>query len=175
MIQQKEFYFLRHGQTDHNVGGFHADHIDIPLNERGRQQASDIESLVISLPIQTVCFSPMKRAKETKEIVAAKLPVKHCEIHDLKECTGAVWLEMTALGPKAHLKAQGPVQSFMEQVKSGINQALSHPGPVLIVAHGGVHWALCCFMNVEHEWAIGNCVPVHFFLGKDGQWKAKKL
>jgi len=30
-------------------------------------------------------------------------------------------------------------------------------------------------MEIEHEWSIGNCVPVHFSFGKDGKWQAKKL
>ncbi len=175
MIHQKEFYFIRHGQTDHNLKGLHTDHFDIPLNERGRQQASDIERIVTSLPIQSVCFSPLKRAKETKEIITSKLQAPHYEIADLTECTGAVWLEMNRLGYDALSKAQGPVQAFLQQAKNGINQALLQPGPVLVVAHGGIHWALCCWMKVEHEWAIDNCVPVHFFLRPDKRWSAKKL
>ena len=174
MIHQREFYFIRHGQTDHNVNKTHADHIDISLNEKGRKQASDIEPIVTSLPIQTVCFSPLKRAKETKEIVTARLQAQHCEIADLTECSGAIWLEMNRLGSDALSKTKGPIQSFLEQAKNGINQALLQPGPVLIIAHGGIHWALCCWMKLEHEWVIDNCVPVHFFLAK-GQWSAKKL
>lgn len=174
MIHKKEeFYFLRHGQTDHALGLLTDQH-DVPLNPCGRQQASAIEGLILSLPIKTICISPLKRAKETKEIAASKLLVQEYEIADLTECNLEVWKEMTALGPKAHLKAAGAVQTFMEQAISGINQALSLPGPVLIVAHGGIHWAMCCMMDVEHEWAIDNCVPVHFTFTNQ-QWKAKKL
>ncbi|MEI8366272.1 MAG: hypothetical protein WCF65_07615 [Parachlamydiaceae bacterium] len=79
------------------------------------------------------------------------------------------------MGAEAYISSQEPVKSFMQQVLNGVNQALSQPGPVLIVAHGGIHWAMCCFMNVEHEWAIDNCVPVHFFMGENGKWQAKKL
>jgi probable phosphoglycerate mutase len=175
MILQKEFYFIRHGQTDHNIQGFHADHIDIPLNPAGRRQAREIEPLITSLPIKTICFSPLIRAKETKEIVTAKLLATQYEIVDLKECTGSVWEKMTSLGPHAPFKAQGEVQTFMEQARNGINQALSQPGPVLIVAHGGIYWAMCSFMLVDHEWRIDNCVPVHFFIGTDGKWRAEKL
>jgi len=174
MIHKKEFYFLRHGQTDHALGLL-TDQYDIPLNPFGRQQASAIEGLIASLPVKTICFSPLKRAKETKEITTTRLQANKCEIADLKECTGNIWEEMTSLGPQAHLKATGSVQAFIEQVIKGMNQALSHPGPVLIVAHGGVHWATCCLMDVEHEWVIDNCIPVHFTLGADERWKAKKL
>jgi hypothetical protein len=30
-------------------------------------------------------------------------------------------------------------------------------------------------MEVEHEWSIDNCVPVHFTVEQSGQWRAKKL
>jgi len=74
------------------------------------------------------------------------------------------------------LPPHGEARHFMERVKQGINQALSLPGPALIVAHGGVHWALCCLMELkEHFWAIENCMPVHFSLDKDQNWMAKKL
>ncbi len=174
MIHKKEFYFVRHGQTDHNIG-LTADPGDIPLNTRGQAQACEIEDIIASLPIKTVCCSPLKRAKETKEIVTANLQAAHFEIANLAECTGPIWDLMTALGPEAHLIADDPVRTFMQKALHGINEALSQEGPVLIVSHGGIHWAMCCFMGVEHEWAIDNCVPVHFTLGDNGKWKAKKL
>lgn len=175
MILQKEFYFIRHGQTDHNKSATKIDHEDISLNDIGWQQANEIESIIAALPIKTICFSPLKRAKETKEVIAARLSAQHCELSDLTECSGEVWREMTTIGAQAYLSPQESVKIFMQKVLNGVNQALSQPGPVLIVAHGGIHWAMCCYMNVEHEWAIDNCVPVHFFLGENGRWQAKKL
>lgn len=174
MVQKKEFYFLRHGQTDHAFG-ISVDRHDIELNACGRQQAHAIKHVIASLPIKTVCFSPLIRAKETKEIVASNLQVCEREINDLTECNFEIWSSMTSLGERAYLNAKGSVKAFMERVRSGINQALSEEGPVLIVAHGGIHWATCCLMGVEHEWAIDNCIPVHFTIGECGQWKAKKL
>jgi probable phosphoglycerate mutase len=96
-------------------------------------------------------------------------------VANLSECSVQEWKEMTSIGKEAYLSNLEPVKSFMQRVVKGVNEALSQPGPVLIVAHGGIHWAMCCYMNVEHEWAIGNCIPVHFTLGEDGQWRAKKL
>lgn len=175
MIHKKEFYFIRHGQTDFNVSGLHADHIDIPLNDTGRQQANNIEKIITTLPIKSICYSPLSRAKETKNILCAKIMADEYEIHDLTECSGNVWMTMTALGKSARLFAKDVVQEFFHQVQRGINQALSQEGPVLIVAHGGVHWAMCCLMDVEHEWAIDNCIPVHFSYDNKGAWKARKL
>lgn len=175
IIQKKEFYYLRHGQTDHNKAAAKTDHGDIPLNETGRAQAQTIEDIIAALPVKTVCCSPLRRAQETKEIVTKRLQANHVDLAGLTECTCEIWSKMTALGPEAHLCTEDPVKSFMQQVRNGVNQALSQEGPVLIVAHGGIHWAMCCLMGIEHEWKIGNCVPVHFTLGENGKWLAKTL
>ncbi len=176
MILKKEFYFIRHGQTDHNISA--EEKIDLPahitLNSTGLNQANGIEPIIASLPIKTVCCSPFKRAQETKDIVTSRLSAHHCEIEELGECSGLIWKEMTSLGTMAYLQAKDPVRKFMQQVLKGINQALEQKGPLLIVAHGGVHWALCCFLGVECEWAIHNCVPVHFTVGNE-KWSARRL
>ena len=179
MILQKEFYFVRHGQTDHNVleGKHKGDHpSDISLNETGRNQAKLIQPTISDLPIKTVCSSPLKRAQETKEIITSNLQVNHHEISDLGECSAQIWKEMAQLGMYSPLPTGGAVRQFIDQVRNGVNQVLSLPSPSLIVAHGGVHWAICCLIGVnEHEWAINNCIPVHFSVGANGKWIAKKL
>src|SRR3989338_1461541 len=101
MILKKEFYFVRHGQTDHNLleGEEKGDHpADIPLNQTGRGQAATIEPMIALLPIQTICVSPMKRAQETKEIITARVEAPHYEVEGLGECSGKIWQEMGRLG-----------------------------------------------------------------------------
>ena len=179
MILKKEFYFVRHGQTDHNIleGEVKGDHPeDIPLNTVGKNQAAAIEPMIALLPIQTICTSPMKRAQETKEIIAARLSVPHYEIGNLGECSGKIWKEMARLGMYSPFPNNGEVRLFMERVRDGINHALSLTGPSLIVAHGGVHWAICCMLGIEnHEWAVSNCTVVHFSIGTHEKWIATKL
>lgn len=179
MILQKEFYFVRHGQTDQNiVEGKNKNDFpeDIPLNETGRNQAMTIQPIISTLGLHTVCSSPLTRAQETKEIITMNLQVTHHEIHDLGECSTQIWKEMSELGMCSTFPKEGIVWQFMNRVRNGINQALSLPGTLLVVAHGGVHWAICCLLGIEgHSWAIDNCVPVHFIIGNNGKWVAKKL
>ena len=177
---QKEFYFIRHGQTDHNIldekdkDSVH--YGDISLNENGRTQARLIESIVSNLPIKTVCSSPLKRAQETKEIITSKLLLSQYEIGDFRECSCLIWNEMVRQRMYSSIPKDGALRQFMNQIQNGMNQVLSLPGPSLVVAHGGVHWAICCLMSIEmHEWEIDNCVPVHFSIGDNGKWIAKKL
>lgn len=179
MIVKKEFYFVRHGQTDHNLleGPNKGDHHgDTPLNQTGEGQAASIEPIIAVLPVETVCASPMKRAQQTKNIITPRLKAPHHEIEGLGECSAKVWQEMRVLGMYSPFPKAGEAYHFMERVKEGLNQALSLPGPTLIVSHGGVHWAACCLMDIkEHFWALENCGIVHFSVDSDGVWKARKL
>jgi uncharacterized phosphatase len=176
MFIRKEFYFVRHGQTDGNVAVAKQDHGDIPLNETGRQQATVIQPVIASLPIKTICCSPLKRAQETREIACSDLCASQLEIENLSECTAKIWLEMTQLGKGASKTLQEPVYSFMQRALKGVNEALASEGPVLIVAHGGIHWAICCFMEIDqHNWVVDNCAVVHFSIKEGGGWSAKHL
>lgn len=176
MIYKNEFYFIRHGQTDDNISETKADNRNISLNATGLQQAHAIEGVIASLPVKSVCYSPLNRAKETKEVISLRLQASHHEILDLEECSLEIWDEMTACGANAHRSTHKPIKDFMQRALNGVNQALSREGPILIVAHGGIHWALCCLMGLaDHEWAIDNCLPVHFFPDNNGRWKARKL
>ncbi len=176
MIIKKEFYFVRHGQTDGNAAEIKQDHGDISLNATGREQARMIEPIIASLPVKTICYSPLKRAKETRELACASLTATHAEVINLSECNTQIWQEMTALGKHAKATSREPVYSFMQRVLKGINEALSCHGPVLIVAHGGIHWAACCLMEIDqHDWIIDNCIVTHFSIKEDGRWNARKL
>ena len=175
MIPKKDFYFIRHGQTDHNKLLTKTDHGDISLNLTGKEQARNIAPLVSQIPLQTICYSPLKRAKETKELI---LPEReHIELDALGECRAEIWSEMTSLHADAYRKGSLVTRNFLQQVKHGLNQALEQIGPVLIVAHGGVHFTICHWMNIpEHSWVIGNCQLVHFSTDKStDEWKATIL
>lgn len=78
-----EFYFVRHGQTDHNIG-LNAN-LNDGLNKVGKHQTKKVTSLLAKLPIKTICSSPLLRIQETTEIINAKLKVPNFVIPELKE------------------------------------------------------------------------------------------
>lgn len=168
-----EFYFIRHGQTDYNIRVDH-DKVEhpphVPLNDTGRAQAVAVERVIYTLPIKTICCSPYLRAQETKNLITTRLStIEMVDLDDLGECNALIWNEMVARTQSHH------VQTFEEKVKKGLEAALAKKGPVLIVAHGGVHWALCSILNIkDHEWAVDNCVPIHFSIQND-EWRARAL
>ena len=126
MIPKREFYFVRHGQTDHNIleGKDKGDHsTDISLNQKGKEQAAKIEPVVAVLPVKTACVSRMKRAQETKNIITGRLQVPHYEVNDLGECSAGIWREMTKLGMYCPIPTDGRAFLFIEQVKRGLSQA----------------------------------------------------
>jgi len=69
------FAFIRHGQTDWNRDDKLQGSSDIPLNEVGRQQARDAAALLVGGGWQVVVSSPMRRARETAEIIATDLGI----------------------------------------------------------------------------------------------------
>lgn len=179
MVIKKDFYFVRHGETDHNLleGNDKDDHTgDIPLNQTGQSQAIAIEPIIAALPIKTVCFSPMVRAQQTKDLITPRLLIPHHEILALSECTAKIWSEMRKLGMNSLQPTSKEASSFFERVKKGLNEALKLEGPILIVAHGGVHWATCRLLGIQgHAWALENCGIVHFSVDDSGKWTARKI
>lgn len=179
MLQGKEFYFVRHGQTDHNIcpSKDKGDHTaDIPLNITGRRQAEAIEPLIASLPLQAVAFSPMKRAAETKELITSRLCLPQIEIPSLRGTTASIWNEMRALTADVSVPETSAVFPFMEKVRKGMEQVFALPAPALLVAHGEIHFVVCLLMQIqEHSWYIDNCGIVRFFVKEDGRWGAQKL
>jgi 2,3-bisphosphoglycerate-dependent phosphoglycerate mutase len=82
MIQSKQLYFVRHGESEANLlrefsnrGHKH------PLTERGRAQAQQLVETLRTEPISHVYTSPLLRATETAAILATRLGVG-VTIHD---------------------------------------------------------------------------------------------
>ncbi len=170
----KEFYLLRHGQTDFNAKKVFAGcGKDLPLNETGAQQAKEVRRIVANLPIKTICHSPMVRVLETMHHATADHACARIKIETLKECSADEWHKIIKL--EVHHEPCEIVSPFFEQAKKGLAEALNHPGPSLIVAHGGIHYAFCHHLKItDHPWNIDNCALVHFTQIND-LWKAKLI
>ena len=63
-------FLVRHGQTDGNAEGRSQGLRDVPLNERGRQQAAAIGEHLSERPLVAVYASPLLRSLATAEAIA---------------------------------------------------------------------------------------------------------
>lgn len=66
-------FLIRHGETDWNRQGRRQGRIDIPLNEAERQQLQRCGEALQGLQIQSMISSPLSRATESAQILAAAL------------------------------------------------------------------------------------------------------
>ena len=87
---RKIFYIFRHGETDYNKERrWQGCGIDLPLNDAGREQACELARRLRGVGLETIYSSPLKRALQTAEIVAAALDLSVKIIPDLREgCFG---------------------------------------------------------------------------------------
>lgn len=78
---KKVVYFVRHGQSEHNIAPVFQSP-DSPLNELGCKQAASIAERVSKLSFEALITSPFARAKQTADIIA-KATGKEYELSDL--------------------------------------------------------------------------------------------
>ncbi|MGC1380514.1 MAG: histidine phosphatase family protein [Candidatus Baltobacteraceae bacterium] len=65
---------FRHGATEQNAAGRFLSSGDPPLSEQGREACLRVTPALLDLELKRCLVSPMRRALETREIVAPSLP-----------------------------------------------------------------------------------------------------
>jgi broad specificity phosphatase PhoE len=68
-------YMARHGETDWNAAGRWQGHTDVPLNDKGREQARALAEALRAHGIAAAASSDLSRARDTARIVAEVLGV----------------------------------------------------------------------------------------------------
>ncbi|MCH9632088.1 MAG: hypothetical protein S4CHLAM6_04120 [Chlamydiae bacterium] len=176
-LPRQSFYFIRHGQTDANVDPQIKDiDLDRSLNSTGQLQAEKLRNSILNLPIKTICYSPTKRTKETKNIIYNGIDVVEYEITDLRECSAILWERMMQVESGKGYYYCEELLSFFQSVERGVSESLSKDGPTVIIAHGGVYWALCYLLNIKSDsWKIDNCEAVYFDPSENTYWNILKL
>lgn len=135
---------IRHGQTDWNLAGRMQGRTDIPLNSMGRQQALAAASALSKDSWDAVVSSPLGRARETAEIIAAELGVplggtyEELLEQDFGVAEGTLVTELDTRWPDRDFAEKEPDEEVGPRGIRGLERiALDHPGArVLVVAHG---------------------------------------
>ena len=152
----RTIYVARHGETDWNVAGRWQGHTDVPLNERGKQQAAALAEALRSLGLVGVVTSDLGRASETGRIVAASLGVPLAYVDpDLRERTFGVFEGLTreeceSLHPEAwrawlaERRAPGGAETqdalatrMLAAVDRVAERVAVDGGAALVITHGG--------------------------------------
>lgn len=76
MSKTKNFFFVRHGETDWNRDKRIQGQSDIPLNDLGREQARSLVPFLSSLKLERAFSSDLSRAFETAQIALTDSPLK---------------------------------------------------------------------------------------------------
>ena len=136
---------VRHGQTDWNVLGKLQGTTDIPLNNRGKKQADQCGSFLRESQWDAIITSPLKRAKQTAEIIQQKINVPIIEMEEFMErnfgdAEGMTLKERRESFPDKKYPNQEEVISFHHRLKEGIQKInQKYPeGRIVLVAHGAV-------------------------------------
>jgi broad specificity phosphatase PhoE len=171
------FWFLRHGETDYNARGLSQGALDIDLNETGRAQARTAGALLAGRGITAIFSSPMLRTRQTTGIVNQALGLPVTFAPDLREVVFggmegkplspwfAAWMDGTATPDGAESFAD-----LKSRAAGAMQRILTAPGPVLIVAHGGIFRAVRDLMGLPREGLTPNAVPLHCVPGAEG-WR----
>ena len=143
-------YFVRHGESEANVARIFSGRRDVPLTERGREQAEAVAGVLADIPFARIVASPLRRSLDTALVIAArrKMPVdvfpEFMEI-DVGDRTGASFDEIRGLpGWRDDAFVAWPNGETLEQVLEralrGVRRiARETPdGTVLVIGHGGV-------------------------------------
>ncbi len=83
MVDRPEVVLVRHGETEWSRTGRHTGNSDIPLTDRGREQARLLGNMLRGRHFARVLTSPLQRASETSRLAGSGEVAEECP--DLRE------------------------------------------------------------------------------------------
>lgn len=146
---------MRHGETLWNRNFLYQGQKDIPLNEKGRQQAARLSQVLKRETFDAVYSSDLERALETAKIIAAPHGLPVISTKDMRELSFGEWeghsyqeleekypeeFHRWRCNPSENRPPGGEsLKDLVERVSSFVKLAAkNHPdGNILIVTHAG--------------------------------------
>jgi broad specificity phosphatase PhoE len=152
----------RHGETNDNrqpirVQGF----TDTPLNDTGRRQAGELAEKIAADPVASLWASDLSRARETAEIVGARIGLRPALDARLREANRGRWEgrlfvdierqepDLYAAWRRAGDRFRFPGGESLLDQQQRVTAALGEihragPLPALVVCHGGSIRVILC-------------------------------
>ena len=88
-----QVYLARHGQTAYNLEGRFQGQQPVPLDDTGREQARELAERAAAHGFAALWCSPLLRARETADIVAARIGLEPIEDARLMETDAGDWTD----------------------------------------------------------------------------------
>jgi putative nucleotidyltransferase with HDIG domain len=158
----RNLYIIRHGEPEFNGEKRCIGHTDLPLSERGKDQARALAVFFDNRTLSTVYSSPLSRVHETAELLCKnRRPIVVCD--SLTELAMGEWEGLTFSEIRRRFPAlyeqrgKNPVitspngealESGQTRAAAAIQQILQTPdtsqGDIVVVAHAGINRLLVC-------------------------------
>lgn len=143
-------FVIRHGETDWNAIGKWQGRKDIELNETGRAQAHSCAEEMKNRKWGAILTSPLKRARETADIMAAVLGVDnvHEDVdlieRDIGKISGMTVEERNAMFPDGKYEGMEDWELLRNRVYNAVLNGAErfYPQDIIIVSHDGAINAL---------------------------------
>jgi broad specificity phosphatase PhoE len=165
-------YYVRHGLTDWNAAGRLQGHLDIPLNQTGREQAAHCAQILGDLFAREgrsaadfdYVSSPLSRARETMEIMRAALglaPTAYALEPRLTEIAfgeweGLTYAEVMRRDPEIVARRESDKWEFLPPGGENYRQVALRVGAwyatltrdTVVCAHGGTGRAMVAVLGI---------------------------
>jgi broad specificity phosphatase PhoE len=154
----KSLYFVRHGESEHNVDGLFAGSSDTKLTKQGLQQAKLVGKEAKKLNIDLVVSSPLERTYATAKAIAQEMKYNQEKIitHDLLKERFYGTAELTPYSTKmnhldsfSHYETDDEVQKRAKELLKWLKTLKAQN--ILIVSHGAIGRRLRKLLKPEHD------------------------
>jgi uncharacterized phosphatase len=170
-------YLVRHGETDWNLAKRIQGSTDIALNDTGRSQAETTGRLLARREWDLIVSSPLVRASETAQIIAAQTGLASPLLVDAlmeRHYGDAEGLDYRTIEERYPGDAPVPGRESREEVAERVLPAImrlaeAHPDEaIIIVTHGGVIRTVVNLVDPDTVHGTIRNGSVHSFRHTDG-------
>jgi probable phosphoglycerate mutase len=167
-------YLARHGQTAYNLERRFQGHLPVVLDETGLEQAADLAERASAHEFAALWCSPLRRARETADIVAARIGLQPREEPRMMETDAGDWTDRLFVDVQAEdpdgfagfIEGRPDFgfpggESFAQQgerVAAALADIEQDALPALVVCHGVVI-RIALFQRAGHRVALAERVP----------------
>ncbi len=171
------FYFLRHGQTEHNKERICQGHADVPLNDTGLSQAGAAADILARVQPVAIKASDLIRVRQTAAPIAKLLGLDIQTDPRLRERAFGIYENQSINGQLWSFDHPSieTLDDFVDRSIEGFDWALQQDD-VLMVTHGGLRRVLAGAIGIElSDWTAHNALPMRFTRTAHSSWTAEAL